>query len=101
LIIYGSIKINEYAFYLGFNKLELSYTHLDLQSLIYLIIYLIRGITFRPKYITSPLNGLSLNELINIYYTREAIKAHDIMYALLNMNSDPNVIGLSLDYTVS
>jgi hypothetical protein len=101
LIIYGLAEINRYAFYLGFNKLELSYTYLDLQSLIRLVIYLIRGVTFRPKYVTSSLGGLSLGELIDIYHTREATKAHDMVYALLSMSSNaPNIAGLSPNYTV-
>jgi len=98
----GSAEMNGYTFCLGLNNLGLSYEdHLDLQSLIRSITYLIRGAIFRPKYATSPLGGLSLGELIDMYHTREATNAHDMVYALLGMSSDdPNAAGLSPNYTV-
>jgi hypothetical protein len=101
--MYSSIEMDGYTFCSGLNKLELSYlaNHLDLQSLIRSVTYLIRGVIFRPKYVTSPLGGLSLGELIDMYYTREATKRHDKVYTLLGMSSnDANVAGLSPDYKV-
>jgi hypothetical protein len=101
--MYGFTEMDGYTFYSGLNKLELSYPadHPDLQSLIRSVTYLIRGAIFRPKYATSPSSGLSLSELIDIYYTREATKCHDKVYALLSMSSDDaNATGLSLDYKV-
>ncbi|CZR68380.1 related to heterokaryon incompatibility protein [Phialocephala subalpina] len=102
LIMCGSSEMNGYTFCSGFNKLELSYqAHPDLQSLIRSVTYLIRGAIFRPKYAMSPLGGLSLGELIDMYHTHEATKRHDKVYALLGMSSDdPNAAGLSPDYTV-
>ncbi|KAE9363923.1 HET-domain-containing protein [Stipitochalara longipes BDJ] len=100
LIMYGSAEISEYAFCLGFDKLELSYAHPDLQSLIRSVIYLMRGAALRPKYTTSSSGRLSLGELIDMYHTREATKANDMVYALLGMSSDPNAAGLSPDYMV-
>jgi len=94
--------MNGYTFYSGFNKLELSYKdYSDLQSLIRLITYLIRGVIFRPKYAISPSSSLSLGELIDMYRTRESTIPNDKVYALLGMSSDNlSVAGLSPDYTV-
>ena len=100
----GYAEVNGYTFCSGFNKLELSYKDHpdpDLQSRIRSVIYLIRGAIFRPKYATSPLGGLSLGELIDMYHTREATVPNDKVYALLGMSSDdPGAAGLSPDYTV-
>jgi hypothetical protein len=100
--MYGSIEINGYIFCSGLNKLKLSYKHYpDLQSLIRSVTYLIREAIFRPKYGTSPLGGLSLGELIDIYYTRKATKRHDKVYALLGMSSNnPSTANLSPNYAV-
>jgi hypothetical protein len=98
----GSAEINGHTFCLGFNKLELSYKdHSDLESLIRSVTYLIRGAIFRPKYTTSLSGRLSLGELIDIYYTREATDRRDKVYALLGMSSnDPDAASLSPDYMV-
>jgi hypothetical protein len=98
----GSTEINGYTFCSGLSKLELSYKdHPGLQSLIRPMIYLNKGAIFRPKYATFPLSGLSLGELIDMYYTREATIRHDKVYALLSMSSDGlDKVSLLPDYMV-
>jgi hypothetical protein len=86
--MYGSTEMNGYTFCSGFNKLELSYAHPDLQILIRSVTYLIRGAIFRPKYANSPSSGLSLGELIDMYHTRKSTEPNDKVYALLGMSSD-------------
>lgn len=99
--MHGYAEMNGYAFCSGLNKLELSYAHPDLQSLIRSVTYLIRGAIFRPKYAKSPSSGISLGELIDMYHTRKSTVPSDKVYALLGMSSDdPNAAGLSPDYTV-
>ena len=103
----GSAKINGYAFCLGLELLKGLYeTHKDLQGPVRLIIYLIRGAIFRPKYTTSrsgidSLGICPLGELINMYHTHKATKLHDKVYALLGMSSiDGSIVSLSPNYGV-
>jgi hypothetical protein len=98
----GSTEINGYTFCSGLSKLELSYKdHPGLKSLIRPMTYLIKGAIFRPKYATLQSSGLSLGELIDMYYTREATIRHDKVYALLSMSSDGlDKVSLLPDYMV-
>ncbi|KAF2190357.1 hypothetical protein K469DRAFT_760273 [Zopfia rhizophila CBS 207.26] len=102
IIMCGPAEMTGYTFCSGFNKLELSYeAHLDLQSLIRSVTYLIGGAIFRPKYATYSSGGASLGELIDMYHTREATKRHDKVYTLLGMSSDDlSAAGLTPNYTV-
>jgi tetratricopeptide (TPR) repeat protein len=99
----GASEMNGYAFSLGFNNLENSYTtHSDLRSLIRSATYLIRSAIFRPRYTAIRSGRASLGELIDLYHTREASERHDKVYALLGMSSeDPSAAGLEPDYDVS
>ena len=94
--------MNGYAFCSGFNKLELSYkAYPGLQGLIHSVIYVIRGAIFQPKYAISLSGGVSLGELIDIYYTCKATERHNKVYVLFGMSSnDPSVAGLLPNYKV-
>ena len=101
-------EIEGYAFCSGLELLKgFRRTRSDLQGLIRLITYLIRGAIFRPKYVLSRPGRVSLDicplsELIDIYHTHEATNRHDKIYALLGMSSnDISAAGLSPDYRVS
>jgi hypothetical protein len=98
----GFTEINGYTFYLSLKNLGLSYKdYSNLQSLIRLVTYLIRGGIFRPKYATSLSGELSLGELVDIYYNCKATMDYDMVYALLGISFDnPNAASLSLNYTV-
>lgn len=99
--MYGSAEINGHAFCLGLKKLDLSFAHLGLQSLIRSVTYLIRGALFRPTYAKSPSTRLSLGELVDMYHARKSTKPHDKVYALLGMASDdPSAASLLPDYTL-
>jgi hypothetical protein len=90
----GPTEIDGYAFCLGVDSLNEFYeAHVELQSLIRSVTYLIRGTIFRPNYVVSgpgraSQDICSLGELIDMYYTHEATKLHDKVYALLGMSSD-------------
>ena len=89
----GFKEIDGYAFYLGVSSLNFQSADPDLQRLIRLVTFLIKGAIFRPGYITTVLGRSSLDicplsELVDIYYTHEATKYHDKIYALLGMSSD-------------
>lgn len=90
LIAYGSIEIDGYTFYLGVELLTGLYdTRPDLQSLIRLVTYLIRGAIFRPKGSRRVSQDICLlGELINIYYTYKATLHPDKVYALLGISSN-------------
>ena len=87
-------KINRCAFYLGVDLLEGFYkASVDLQRLIYLVIYLIKGAIFQPNYAISSLGRISLDicllsKLIDIYYTYKATKRYNKVYALLSISSN-------------
>ncbi|PQE12255.1 hypothetical protein CJF31_00000437 [Rutstroemia sp. NJR-2017a BVV2] len=102
LMMCGFAKINGYTFCSGISNLQLSYKdHSVLQSLVRPLIYLMRGAIFRPTYAMGSPGALSLGELVDMYHTRKATERHDKVYALLSMSSDdPNLAGLSPDYTV-
>jgi hypothetical protein len=88
------VEIDGYAFCLGVDLLKRYYkARPDLQSLIRLVTYLMKGAIFRPKYASSrsgrsSLDICPLGELIDRYYTHEATKRHDKVYALLGISSD-------------
>ncbi|KAN0083077.1 HET domain containing protein [Elaphomyces granulatus] len=104
LIMCGPTEIDGYAFCLGIDSLKGS--HLDLQSLVCPVIYLIRGTIFRPDYSMgrsgrSSLDICPLSELIDMYHAHEAARRHDKVYALLGMSSDNlSKVNLSPDYEI-
>ena len=107
LILCGPTEIDGYAFCSGLELLKGFYgTHSDLQGLIHLVTYLIRGAIFRSKYVSSRPGRVSLDicplgELIDMYHTHEATEHHDKIYALLGMSSDDlSATDLSPDYRV-
>jgi hypothetical protein len=57
----GFIEIDGYAFYLGVGSLDLYNANLDLERLIRLITYLIKGAIFRPSYVIASLGKSSLD----------------------------------------
>lgn len=85
----------------GVNK-----ARVDLQSLTYLVTYLIRGAIFRPNFYISRLGRSSLDiyilgELIDIYYAYKATKQHNKIFALLGISSNNlSKINLLLDYSI-
>src|SRR4051795_4819938 len=90
----GPTEIDGYAFSLGVDSLRgFNETPTDLQSLIHLVTYLIRGAIFRPNYVIGRSGRVSqdicpLGELVDMYHTHKATKRHDKVYALLGMSSD-------------
>ncbi|KAL8364833.1 hypothetical protein RB595_003893 [Gaeumannomyces hyphopodioides] len=104
LIKYGSTEIDGYAFCEGLSVLKPFETRPDLQALIPPIAYLIKGAIFRRRHDrddtnrhdrngTSRPDGFSLNirplnELVDMYHTRQATIPLDKVYALLGMSSD-------------
>ncbi|KAN0122792.1 hypothetical protein V8E51_001118 [Hyaloscypha variabilis] len=55
------------------------------------ITYLIRRAIFRPKYTTSPLGRLSLGELVDIYYNREATMDHDMRLIKFTLSKEVSI----------
>jgi hypothetical protein len=81
----GSIEINGYAFYLGIDLLkEFFRARAELQSLIRLVTYLIKGAIFKTRRLPKAIG--TLGELIDIYYNYEATLLHDKVYALLSIS---------------
>ncbi|EJT76052.1 hypothetical protein GGTG_05976 [Gaeumannomyces tritici R3-111a-1] len=97
LIKYGSTEIDGYAFCLGLGVLGPFYkTHPNLQALIPPIAHLIKDAIFRRRHDRNDtsrparfsLNIRPLNELVDMYHTRQATNPLDKVYALLGMSSD-------------
>lgn len=93
LVTCGLTEIDGYAFCLGLELFKDVYeSYPALQGLIHSVTYLIRGTIFRPKYTSTPgrmsLDICPLGELMDMYYTHEATKRYDKVYALLGMSSD-------------
>jgi hypothetical protein len=108
LILYSSTEINRYAFCLGLELLKGFYkTYSDLQRLIYLVTYLIKGAIFRPKYVLSRPERVSLDiyplgKLIDIYHTYEATMPHNKIYTLLGISLDNlSAANLSPNYSIT
>jgi ankyrin repeat protein len=90
----GATRIDGFAFCLGVDSLiELYDVPVDLQAVIRSVTYLIKGAIFRSNSVESRSGRVSqdicpLGELIDMYYTHNATKRHDKIYALLGMSSD-------------
>lgn len=92
------------AFCKGINTKNRYSDSTDLESLIRPVCYLIRQSFPTSQYLmpistTSNLGIAPLSELVEMYFTHEATKHHDKVYALLGMCSDDvNKAGLLPDY---
>ncbi|KAF2184223.1 hypothetical protein K469DRAFT_784132 [Zopfia rhizophila CBS 207.26] len=90
----GPTEIDGYAFCLGVDSFNgFNKACEELQSLVCLVTYLIRGAIFRPDFFISRLGRSSLDicllgELIDMYHAHEATECHDKVYVLLGMSSD-------------
>jgi ankyrin repeat protein len=107
LIMCGPTEIDGYAFCLGVDSFKgFDNAHVDLQSLVRSVTYLIRGAIFRPEFAMSrsdraSLDICSLGELVDMYHAHEATKRHDKVFALLGMSSDDlSTVKLLPDYRV-
>ncbi|KAI1131377.1 HET domain protein [Nemania abortiva] len=100
-------EIDGYAFFLGLDRLNLTFEDSDVQSLVRSVTYLLEGSIFRPRYFTTHMNNFSLNisplgQLIDMHQAREATDRRDKAYALLGMSSDNHKPdGLSANYEIS
>jgi hypothetical protein len=81
----GSVEINGLAFCDGLEEFELS----SLPTIIYSVLHLIRGASFRSKQQIDSQGSLSIGELIDMYRFHEASNDHDKLYALLGLGADP------------
>ncbi len=84
----GSTEIDGHVFSLGLDSLGRALEESTTQ-----ITFLIRGAIFRPRKMPRDQERLlldicSLGELVDMYHTYKATRAHDKIYALLGMCSD-------------